>query len=58
MKDEKIDPEVVKKITSYVHANYKQYADKHLYINEAPNCFTISVNKDASPLILGKTLFI
>lgn len=60
MKNEKesIAPEVVAKITEYVYKNYKTYTDKHLYINESDNCFTISNHKDASPLILGKKMFI
>ena len=58
MKDEKIDPVVSEKITNYVYNNYKQYKDKKLFINETSNCFTITDNKDKSPLILGKTLFV
>jgi len=56
--EEKIDPAVLEKITNYVYNNYKQYKDKQLYINEASSCFTITDNKDKSPLILGKTLFV
>ena len=50
-------PETTAKITKYIYANYKQYDGKRLFINELSNCFTISDNKDASPIILGKTLF-
>jgi hypothetical protein len=51
---DKVDEEVIKAVTAYVHKNYKQYEDKHLYIQESDNCFYVSDNKDASPLILGK----
>ena len=48
-----VSEEVERKITSYVHKNYKEYDGKKLYINQYGNCFAISHHPDSSPLILG-----
>lgn len=56
-KKDEIPQETIDKITKYVYENYKNLADKKLFINEASNCYYISDHKDASPLILGKKTF-
>jgi hypothetical protein len=51
MKEEDIET-----ITEYVYKNYKWLKNKKLIIREKSNCFHIVENKDASPLILGKSI--
>ena len=51
---EDITKEIMNSVTQYVWANYKQYKDKPLIIREYDNHFKINMNKDGSPLILGK----
>ena len=41
-------------VEEYVYKRYRQYKDKPLIIQEFDSFFTIKVNKDESPLILGK----
>jgi hypothetical protein len=41
-------------VTEYVYNNYKSYKDKELIIEEYDTCFLIKVNKDESPLVIGK----
>jgi hypothetical protein len=55
----KIDTTVSKKITEYVHNNYKSYRGKNLVILEYDLCYTIrrEHDLDASPLILSKLNF-
>ena len=48
--------EDIEKITEYVYKNYRWLKNKKLIIREKENCFHIVVNKDASPLILGKSI--
>ena len=48
--------ETIQKITEYVYKNYKWLKNKKLIIKEKKNCFHIVANKDASPLILGKSI--
>ena len=57
IKKEVASAEAQEKITKYVHANYKQYENKQLYILESNTCFYVSAHKDSSPLILGKCFF-
>tara|TARA_B110000305_G_C18853294_1_gene365518 strand:+ start:138 stop:302 length:165 start_codon:yes stop_codon:yes gene_type:complete len=42
------------KVVAYVESNYKQYKNKTLIVKEFDNHFQININKDGSPLILGK----
>ena len=49
-----MNEETIKKITEYVYKNYKSYKNKELIVEEFSNCFHIKINKDESPLILGK----
>ena len=55
----KVDAAVSKKITDYVHNNYKGYRGKNLLIMEYDLCYTIRREHDpnASPLILSKLNF-
>jgi hypothetical protein len=55
----KVDAAVSKKITEYVHSNYKSYKGKNLLIMEYDLCYTIRREHDpnASPLILSKLNF-
>ena len=48
--------ETVKKVEEYVYKNYKSYEGKQLIIREFDSCFHILKHKDASPLILGKSI--
>ena len=48
--------EIKQQITEYVYKNYKWLKNKKLIIREKSNCFHIVENKDASPLILGKSI--
>ena len=41
-------------VKEYVYLNYKTYKDKTLLIEEFDSHYTVRVNKDESPLILGK----
>ena len=41
-------------VIEYVYKNYKSYKNKELIVEEFSNCFHIKINKDESPLILGK----
>ena len=53
--EEKMDDLVRAQVESYVRENYKKmFGDKTLIIKEFDKLFTITSNKDASPLILGK----
>ena len=48
--------EDIEKITEYVYKNYKWLKNKKLIIREKDKCFHIVAHKDASPLILGKSI--
>ena len=48
--------ENIQQITEYVYKNYKWLKNKKLIIREKKNCFHIVAHKDASPLILGKSI--
>ena len=41
-------------IKKHVWENYPAYDGKELIVEEFSNCFHIKINKDESPLILGK----
>ena len=41
-------------VKEYVYLNYKTYKDKTLLIEEFDSHYTVRVNTDESPLILGK----
>lgn len=44
----------MEQVKEYVVNNYKHLKDKTLIIEEFDSHYTIKVNKDESPLILGK----
>ena len=46
--------EIKIQVIEYVYKNYKSYKNKELIVEEFNNCFHIKINKDESPLILGK----
>lgn len=48
------NPELYKKVQEYVWKNYKGYTNKPLIIREFDSHFKINLNRDDSPLILGK----
>jgi hypothetical protein len=52
----KTSTETLDKVKNYVYENYKEYKDKVLFITETEGCFRILKHKDASPLILGKSI--
>jgi len=44
-------------VTKYVLEKYpKTFKDKNIIVMENDNCYFISTNKDASPLILSKNI--
>ena len=50
---------MLEKVESYVRENYKKlYGEKQLFIVEKESIILVSTNKDESPLILSKQLFI
>jgi hypothetical protein len=52
-----MDKAIEQKVTDYVYKNYSRaFAGKPLIIVEGDNHFRISSHKDASPLILGKSI--
>ena len=50
------DKQLEEQVTEYVYKNYPTYKDKQLIIKELGNHFRVYKHKDASPLILGKTI--
>ena len=51
----KIEDDVRDQVEAYARENYKRmFGDKPLIIKEFDKIFTVTLNKDASPLILGK----
>ena len=51
----KMEDAVRDQVESYARENYKRmFGDNPLIIKEFDKIFTITMNKDASPLILGK----
>ena len=42
------------KVVAYVESKYPKYKNKTLIVKEFDNHFQININKDGSPLILGK----
>jgi hypothetical protein len=51
-----MNEKTIEQVTEYVYKNYRTYKDKKLIIREKSNCFHILMHKDASPLILGKSI--
>ena len=49
-----INEKTKNQVIEYVYKNYKSYKNKELIVEEFNNCFHIKINKDESPLILGK----
>lgn len=44
----------MEQVKEYVYTHYKQLKDKTLIIEEFDSHYTVRINKDESPLILGK----
>lgn len=51
---QKENPELYKKVQTYVWKNYKTYTNKKLIIREFDNHFKINVCREDAPLVLGK----
>ena len=49
-----MNEETKSQVIEYVYNNYKSYKGKELIVEEFDNWFRIKINKDESPLILGK----
>ena len=46
----------LEQVQQYAQEKYKRFKDKQLIVNEFETHYTIQLNKDESPLILGKTV--
>jgi hypothetical protein len=44
------------KVVTYVESKYPKYKNKTLIVKEFDNHFKILINRDGSPLILGKSI--
>ena len=52
-----ITPEIEAKVAEYVYENYKTYKNKQLIIEDKGNFYTVKININAGPLVLGKKIF-